>query len=200
MLGPLAGPPRRGRANAFLPAIYYAMLDGGFYLTLNEEMMHELIDDALARNARGANTVDVNTSLYVAPGAAEHTKGLLKRYLESQTHQRALQGLPVWYALYHCGVAAEDAPAERAAAGAYRLLGFIPVSPDGAAYRYDRMYDEVTNERHGSYRVPVLNKTTADNSALNRLLDTLRSVRADLRFREDGIHTVLTLERASAAE
>ena len=62
------------------------------------------------------------------------------------------------------------------------------------------MYDEVTNERHGSYRVPVLNKTTADNSALNRLLDTLRSVRADLRFREDGIHTVLTLERASAAE
>jgi hypothetical protein len=40
-----------------------------------------------------------------------------------------------------------------------------------------------------------LQKTTADSSPLNQLLETLRSVRADLRFREDGIHTVLTLER-----
>jgi hypothetical protein len=200
MLGPLAGPPRRGRANAFLPAIYYAMLDGGLFLTLNEEMMHELIDDALARKEGGPNTVEVNTSLYVAPAAAEHTKGLLKHYLESQTHQRAIQNLSVWYALYHSGVVTEDAPLDRAAVAAYCSLGFVPVSPDGTVYRYVRAHDEVTNERHGSHRVPVLNKTTADNSPLNRLLETLRSVRADLRFREDGIHTVLTLDRAAAAE
>jgi hypothetical protein len=53
----------------------------------------------------------------------------------------------------------------------------------------------VVNERHGSFRKPTLHKTTAEGSPLNFLLDQLRSLRADLRFREDGIHTVLTLDR-----
>src|SRR6266540_6623938 len=38
-------------------------------------------------------------------------------------------------------------------------------------------------------------RTTAP---LTRLLEQLRSIRADLRFREDGIHTVLTIERQKA--
>ena len=54
----------------------------------------------------------------------------------------------------------------------------------------------MVNERHGSFRKPTLQKTTAENSPLNFLLDQLKSVRADLRFREDGIHTVLTIERS----
>ena len=74
----------------------------------------------------------------------------------------------------------------------------MPVSPDGTAYRYDAQYDEVNNERHGSFRKPTLHNTTAETSPLNVLLETLQSVRADLRFREDGIHTVLTLQRKKA--
>ncbi len=76
----------------------------------------------------------------------------------------------------------------------------MPVSPDGTNYRYDRKFDEVVNERHGSLRKPSLHATTAETSPLNFLLDQLRSVRADLRFREDGIHTVLTLDRGKKAE
>ena len=76
----------------------------------------------------------------------------------------------------------------------------MPVSPDGSPYRYDAKYDEVVNERHGSFRKPTLKATTADASPLNFLFDQLRSVRADLRFREDGIHTVLTVERGKGAK
>ena len=47
MLGPLIGEAKEGRANRFLPAVYYGMLDGAFYLTLNEDMLRELIDSAL---------------------------------------------------------------------------------------------------------------------------------------------------------
>jgi hypothetical protein len=196
MLGPLTrgGRPRVGK-EAFLPAIYYAVIDGGFYLTLNEDMLHQLIDGAVAKREGKPATVEVNTSLYLSPGAAEHTLGLIKRYLETQTYHQARTNLPVWYALYRTGIVAADAAPEEANAAAYRYLGFVPVSPDGSGYRYDRKYDEVVSERHGSFRKPALNRTTADSSALNRLLEQIRAVRADLRFREDGIHTVLTIDR-----
>jgi hypothetical protein len=194
MMGVIGRGDRRPGKDAFLPAVYYAMIDGGFYLTLNEEMLKRLIDDAVAKRD-GKGTVEVATSVYVAPAAAEQTKGLLRLLLEQQTHHQARSSLPIWYALFRTGIVTEDASAEQAQAAAYRYLGYVPVSPDGTGYQYDRKYDEVVNERHGSFRKPTLHKTTADNSPLNFLLDQLRSVRADLRFREDGIHTVLTIER-----
>src|SRR5262249_15687096 len=135
------------------------------------------------------------TSLYLSPAAAERTQGMLKRFLEAQTHNQARTALPVWYALYRTGVVKEGAAPEEAHAAAYRYLGFVPVSPDGALYRYDARDAGVVNERHGSLRKPVLNKTTADASPLNQLLQQVRSLRADLRFREDGIHTVISLDR-----
>jgi hypothetical protein len=194
MMGVIGRGDGRPRKDAFLPAIYYAMIDGGFYLTLNEEMLKRLIDDAVTKRD-GKGTVEVATSVYVAPAAAEQTKGLLRLLLEQQTHHQARSSLPIWYALFRTGIVTEDASPEQAQAAAYRYLGYVPVSPDGTGYHYDRKYDEVVNERHGSFRKPTLHKTTADNSPLNFLLDQLRSVRADLRFREDGIHTVLTIDR-----
>jgi hypothetical protein len=195
MLDPvIASGPRPGRKEPFLPALYYAMIDGGLYLTLNEEMMRQLIDGATGRK-EGNGVVEAASSLYLAPGAAEQAQGLLRRLLEYQTHQQARTSLPIWYVLYRCGIVAEGATRERAREAAYSYLGYVPVSPDGAGYRYDRAHDEVVNERHGSFRKPTLHKTTADDAPVNFLLTQLRSLRADLRFREDGIHTVLTIQQ-----
>ncbi len=190
----LAGESLNPPKDPFLPAIYYALIDGGLYVTLNEEMMRQLIDGAADRK-EGKGTVEAASSLYLAPAAAEHAQALLKRLLEYQTFQQARTSLPIWFALYRCGIVAEDAKPEMARTAAYRYLGYVPTSPDGAGYRYDRKYDEVVNERHGSFRKPTLRKTTADNSPVNFLLEQLRTVRADLRFREDGIHTVLTIQQ-----
>jgi len=74
-------------------------MNRGFYLTLNEDMMHSLIDGAVAKRD-GKGTVEVATSLYLSPGAAEKTRGLLRRFLEHQTHHQARTSLPIWYALY----------------------------------------------------------------------------------------------------
>ncbi|HBI44023.1 MAG TPA: hypothetical protein DDY78_14405 [Planctomycetales bacterium] len=38
------------------------------------------------------------------------------------------------------------------------------------------------------------------DAAIGRLLEQIRSVRADLRFREDGVQTVLTLDRQEAGK
>ncbi len=92
----------------------------------------------------------------------------------------------------------KDATPQEADDIAYRLLGFVPISPERAGFRYDAAHDEVVNQRHGSFRRPVQAAKLADNSPLQLLLKQVRTVRADLRFREDGIHTVLTLDRGKA--
>jgi hypothetical protein len=115
--------------------------------------------------------------------------------VEIQTNQSARTALPIWYALYRCNVIPPDAKPEQAADAAYRYLGYVPVSPDGTAFRYDRGTDEVSSERHGSLRKPVLERTTAETAPFNQLLESLKSIRADLRFREDGIQTVITMDR-----
>jgi hypothetical protein len=58
----------------------------------------------------------------------------------------------------------------------------------------------VVNRRHGSPRQPRLHPGVDDASPLGQLLEQFRAVRADLRFREDGIHTTLTFERKPSAQ
>jgi len=71
----------------------------------------------------------------------------------------------------------------------------LPISPDGAADRDDNRTDEVIHARHGSLRRPRLHGSLNTKSPLTELLGQLQTVRADLPFREDGIHTILTIER-----
>jgi hypothetical protein len=186
--------PRPGK-EPFLPAVYYAMIDGAFYLTPSEALLRDLIDRAQDKGGDKAGAVEVNSSLYLSPAAAQATRSLVEKYLEAQVRQQALANEPIWYALYHAGVVPADADVARAREAAERWLGFVPAGPDGAAYTYDRKADEVINQRHGTLRRPKENRTLAEDSPLARLLDSLKSVRADLRFREDGIHTVLTVDR-----
>jgi len=63
------------------------------------------------------------------------------------------------------------------------------------AYLYDQRLDEVTNRRHGSWRQPQLRPTLAVNAPLRAILEEFKTLRIDLRFHEDGIHTTLTWER-----
>src|SRR5207244_514045 len=101
----------------------------------------------------------------------------------------------ILHPLYRTGLLAKDASDADLRAKAFRWLGFIPVSPDGAAYRYDAKVNEVVNERHGSLRNPLMHAAPADGSLIAQLLEQLQTLRADFRFREDGVQTVLTMER-----
>jgi hypothetical protein len=193
----LALPSSRAGKDPFLPAVYYAMIDGAFYLTFSEPMLHDLIDRSQEKREGEARTVEVNSSLYVSPGAARLTRGLIQKYLEKQVHEQALAAAPVWYPLYHSGLVPEGANPVAVAALAERYYGFVPVSPDGAAYVYDRRTDEMRNERHGSPARPKTHRELAENAQIQQLLEQLHSIRADLRFREDGIHTTLTVDRQS---
>ncbi len=85
-------------------------------------------------------------------------------------------------------------------AAAVHWFGFVPVSPDGAAYRSDRGRDEVVNDRHGSPGRPKLHRDLDETSPLARLLGRLESVRADMRFRDDGVLGTVTVQRKPAGK
>jgi hypothetical protein len=179
----------------FLPSVYYALIDGAFYLTLNEAMLHDFIVRSQVKREGKSETIEVNSSLYISPGTAKLTRGLIEKYLEKQVHDQALANAPIWYPLYHSGLIPEGTDSAAVTALAERYYGFVPISPDGAAYVYDRRTDEVRNERHGSPARPKMHRMPAENAPIKQLLEQLRTIRADLRFREDGIHTTLTVDR-----
>ncbi len=190
-----------GQERRLEPTFYYALVDVAFYLSFKEEPIKDVIDKSVALKDQKGKKVDVaevNSSLFLGPKAAVKSKDLLRLYLEYETHRRAQTNNRLLYALFRSGVVGpqDDSPAVEAAALQY--LGFVPVSPDLAPFRYDWQKEEVINLRHGSVRQPKLNKGIDAKSPMSQMLDQFATIRADLRFREDGIHTTITMKRNAA--
>jgi hypothetical protein len=201
------------------PVIFHAQVHDAWYVSLREASLKQVIDQSLARAEGGkggmlspptpstqrpagrpggesmAPSVEVNSTLYVSPAAASKSRGALSAYLEWQSHRRALLNCPIWYALYRAGLVPSEMDEAAKRAVAMRYLGFVPVSPDGALFAYAAKRDEVVNSRHGSPARPVFHPGVEAASPLAQLLDQFRNLRVDVRFREDGLHTVLTLVR-----
>ena len=194
--------PNTPEEKRFAPRYWHAQVDGAWYLSMSEAALREQIDRSIARRdgkgpAKG-ETVELNSTLYIAPEAAFQARGAAEAFLEWESHKRAVANGPYWYALYQSGALAWNASQEGREAAALKFFGFIPVSPDDAAYEYDRRTGDVRNARHGSLARPVLHDKLDEKSALLKLLSQLKTVRTDLRFREDGVHTTLTLDRKKA--
>jgi hypothetical protein len=180
------------------PILTHAKIGGVWHLGFNEKVLRDHIDVIEARKHRRLPDLDrpaVNASVYVNPHAAVEARGALRSYLEWETHRRAVANTTFWQTLYRSGVLAPDADEKTMRATAHHWYGFVPVSPDDSEYVFDRTGAEVVNVRHGSLRKPRLHDDLAESAPLANLLQQVRTIRADLRFREDGIHTTLTLER-----
>jgi hypothetical protein len=176
------------RKEPFQPALYYTVIEGGFYISLRQDCIQDVIDHILARKEGKLpklETVPVNASLYLSPRAATKTKEFVKFTLQQQVQAQVLGNTPLWYALYRSRLLAPDATEEVCRTVAMHYFGFVPVSADGTSYRYSVKTDEVVHngQRH------------AAETPVERLLDQFQTLRADLRFREDGIQTVLTIAR-----
>ena len=177
--------------------IYYAMVDSAFYASLQEAPIREIIDHSVAMKGdkKGTPLAEVNTTLHLGPKAAVKAKDLLRLYLEWETHRRAQLNNRLLYALFKSNVVGPQDDSATVEAAALQYLGFVPVSPDLAPFRYEWKKGEVVNRRHGSLRQPILNPGVDADSPLGKMLEEFATLRADLRFREDGIHTTLTLRR-----
>jgi hypothetical protein len=179
--------------------IYHAEIDGGFYASLSKESVMDLIDQAARRKQerKKGEVVPINASLHLSPRAAVKARPAVEFFLEWETHKRALANNAFWQILHRANLIDGKTTEPARHALAWQFLGFVPVSPDDAAYEYDPAWGEVRNRRHGSYARPNFHRSLAANSPLARLLAQFPTARADMRFREDGLHAVLTVQRKS---
>lgn len=196
VLGQIVG---KGKEEEFEPALYYALIDGAWYVSLREHCIREQIDHAVARRQGklppATHPADVNTAVYFSPQAAKNTTDFLRYYLEWETHRRALGNEHILYALYRSGVITPADNPEKIQDTAMRYLSFIPVSPDYSPYSFDSKTDEVVSKRHGTLRRPHLEPALEKSSPLGQVVEQFRTIRADLRFREDGVHTTVIVRK-----
>jgi hypothetical protein len=193
------------------PSVYHAQVEDAWYISLSLDSLKRQIDHSIAPGERGRVSApktehgrasapsetmfQFNGSIYLAPAAAKKAGEALRYYLEWATHRRALVNCSIWHPLYRCGLVADVSPDKVKQATAMRYLGFVPVSPDGAAYSYDATMDEVVNRRHGTPRQPKWHGGIDAGSPLATLLEQFPTLRADLTFKEDGVNTVITMQR-----
>lgn len=176
------------------PELWEARVKDVGLLALTEGVLRARVDDVLdSKEAKpSGEPVDAGLQARLTP---RHLSEALGLYLEWETMKQSLRNVPVWEALYRAGVVTPRQSEGEKAEAAYRLLGYVPVSPDGAGYDYDAGTDEVVNSRHGNHRRPRLHERPRDGTAADQLLKSLTGVRVGLRFREDGVHTTLTFDR-----
>ena len=179
------------------PALHMAVIDETLHISANEDFLKKRIDESEARKKSGetkpADSAHVaNAGLYIGPANARAAASL---FLEYEGHNLALLNNQVWNCFYQAGILAPNASEAAHRETARRILGFVPVSPDGSPYRYDVRLAEVINQRHGSLRRPQLHDQVAETSELGKILEQFKALRAELRFLDNGLHTVLTIER-----
>src|SRR5207244_3883256 len=159
-------------------ALHVAVIDDkALHISADEAMLKKLIDQAEARKKarkKGPAPSDreANAALSIEPGNAREAASL---FLEYEGHCLALLNNQVWNCFYQAGVLAPDAAEAARKETARRFLGFVPVSADGSAYRYDARLGEVVNARHGSHRRPQLHDRVAEASELGKLLDQIKA-------------------------
>jgi hypothetical protein len=176
------------------PDFYITAVGQDFLLCLNEATIRGQIDRLLDQKKEEHSKGEANAALH-ARLTPRHAAEAVRQYLEWETHRRALHHNDLWDVLFRSGAVRADQPLVRREQAAYDVLGYVPVSPDGSGYRYNAEAGEVLNDRHGSHRRPHLHPAPAAGAPLARLLEELTELRADLNFREDGIHTILTQQR-----
>ena len=174
--------------------IYQTHIDKGYYLSFSKKAIEARIDHALGlRKAKPGDTQGIHVALYLAPPGGEGGK-TLAAYLDWRSHVKAQSVLAHWEGLYASGLVSPTMKPTARDEAVRRLLGYVPVSPDGTAMTWQTKGAQMRSDHHGTLAAPTFRAKLPADAPLAKLLQTIRSVQAGLRFREDGLHTTITLD------
>jgi hypothetical protein len=175
------------------PSAYYERIGQAQYLMADKKMARERI--SRRQNDTSEAGKGVAASFFLTrkqPGMS----AAIELLLEARVREKAHSANVMWQALYDANVVTPKMSEADRRKVALRLWGFIPSAPDGSASVWDRATQQVTNARHGTWHHPATHKKLAPKSPLAKFLHRFESLNADLRFRRDGVHTVITFRRA----
>ncbi len=173
------------------PALYYAIIGDGFYLSTQAAALRNLVDRLAEPPAATDGPITANLLLYAAPGAMERARATVSCLLESHARQIAVQNLVQVWLLGRCGVLENQGVREAAP----RYLGFQLVCPDGGDYSFDAKTRDAVSVIHGPLSQPRRLEELPANSPLGRVLDAVQTLHGRLHFTPEGLMTVVEIER-----
>ena len=172
--------------------VYATKVRDGYYFGLDAANMKRRIDFAL-RNEKPGDGEGVHAALHLTPPGGKGGKALAA-YIDWRTHVTTQATLAQWEGFYAAGLVAPGLKPAARDAVVRRLLGYVPVSGDGTASSWRAKEGRMVNEHHGTLASPSFRGKLPVDAPMANLLRTLRCVDAGLRFREDGLHTTITLD------
>ncbi len=176
------------------PALYYATIEDGFYVSTQASALRKLIDRLRGFAESGvpeSEGVKANAMLYVAPRAAELARPTVSYFLEQRARQVSWQNLAQVWLLGRCGLL-EDRMLDEVARS---YLGYRLVCPDGGTYRFDTATGSASSSVHGPLELPLRLKASPPGSPIDRLLEQIDLVTARVQFTEDGLASQVSLSR-----
>jgi hypothetical protein len=175
------------------PAIYYATIGDGFYLSTQAGALRRLIDRVSTESAGSApaETCSANLYLYAAPSAAELVRPAVSALLEHRARQVSVQNMMQVWLLGRAGVL-EKMDLD---AGARNYLGYRLACPDGGVYQYDAQTGDVTCSVHERVRQPASLAELPEGAVLRQLLDSIETLVSSLRFTKEGVSTTVEIRR-----
>jgi hypothetical protein len=174
------------------PSAYYERIGQGQYLMLDRKSARERI----ARRKKG--TSEEGSDVAVGLFLSRKRRGMsdaIELLLEARVREKAHAANVMWQALYDAGVVTPKMSEAERRHVALQLWGFVPSAPDGSRAVWDKATQQVSNVRHGTWHRPASHTALGPKSPLAKFLHRFESLNADLRFRRDGVHTVITFRR-----
>ncbi|MCZ6683652.1 MAG: hypothetical protein O7B26_10750, partial [Planctomycetota bacterium] len=179
------------------PAVYYATIADGFYISTQESALKSLIDRAAEPVELGPGApqpIRANVLLYADPAAADLIRPTVGYWLEQQAFGVSQRNLVQIQMLGRCGVL-EGRSLDQAAR---KFLGYRIECPDGGSYRYEAASNKAVCSVHGSIYEPTRPSEPPDGSPLKRLLDSIETLTAALRFTPEGLESTVEIARREA--
>ncbi len=179
------------------PALYYASIGDGFYISTQAAALRALIDAQAAgeTSQEGAlvprPSIDANILVFAAPGAAEKLRPALAYILEQPVRETAIGNLRLVWLLGRCGLLEPRALDETAA----KWLGHRIVCPAGGAYSYDAAQNQAGSTIYGLLHSPRRLSKLDPNAPIAKLVDSILSVTAHLEFTQEGLKNGVEIRR-----
>ncbi|UCC32030.1 MAG: hypothetical protein JSU86_07070, partial [Phycisphaerales bacterium] len=176
------------------PALYYATIEDGFYVSTQASALRKLIDRLRGFAESGdqeSKGVKANAMLYVAPRAAELARPTVSYFLEQRARQVSWQNLAQVWLLGRCGLLGDRTLDEVSRS----YLGYRLVCPDGGTYKFDTATGSAKSTVHGPLERPLRLEASPPGSPIDRLLEQIELVTARVQFAEDGLASQVSINR-----
>ncbi|MCX7426936.1 MAG: tetratricopeptide repeat protein [Planctomycetia bacterium] len=175
--------------------LFFERIGGGLYIASQREILDDLA--AAAKTPPADQGPTAHAMIRVRP---EHWKDVMPSFRlgwAEGSREACLNNLgslgPVARALAASGAAVKPADVDRAAG---RLYGAYSFCPDGGKYEISPDGREVHCSLHGTAMAPRQMLAPSPGSPTDQVLKDFGGLVAELTFLEDGLHAVVTIERA----